>query len=145
MFSLRSAFESESDQIKELIHRVGINPMGLDWKHFIVAVQENGQVVGCGQIKPHGGDIRELASIAVQPEFQGQGIARAVMEKLISETPKPLYLMCISTLESFYIKFGFFPLTYGQMPRYFQRIHKVFQMAGKFRKGGEELSIMKME
>ena len=93
--SIRPAFESESTQIKDLINLVGINPTGLDWKRFVVAVNDSGQVIACGQIKPHGVDIRELASIAVQPEYRGQGLARAVIEVLLSETPRPVYF-CFS-------------------------------------------------
>ncbi len=54
-YTVRPALESESTQIKDLINLVGINPTGLDWKRFIVAVNDGGQVIGCGQIKPHGG------------------------------------------------------------------------------------------
>ena len=72
-YSIRSAQEAESAQIKALIHEVGINPTGLDWRRFLVAVDGLGRVIGCGQIKPHGSDILELASIAVSPEHRGQG------------------------------------------------------------------------
>jgi N-acetylglutamate synthase-like GNAT family acetyltransferase len=144
-YTLRPALESESAQIKDLINLVGINPMGLAWKRFIVAVNDNGQVIGCGQIKPHGGDIRELASIAVPPEYQGSGIARAVMEQLISTTPRPVYLMCISKMENFYVKFGFRAIPYELMPKYFQRISNIFRIADVLRRSGEELLVMKME
>jgi N-acetylglutamate synthase-like GNAT family acetyltransferase len=144
-YTLRPALESESAQIKDLIDLVGINPMGLDWKRFIVAVNDSGQVIGCGQIKPHGGDIRELASIAVPPEYQGSGIARAVMEQLILTTPRPVYLMCISKMENFYVKFGFRAIPYELMPKYFQRISNVFRIADVLRRSGEELLVMKME
>ena len=143
--TLRPALESESTQIKNLINLVGINPMGLDWKRFIVAVNDGGQVVGCGQIKPHGEDIRELASIAVDPAYQGNGIARAVMEQLISSTARPVYLMCISKMENFYIKFGFKAIPYSMMPRYFRRISNIFHIADFVRHSGEELRVMKME
>ena len=144
-YTLRPALESESAQIKNLINLVGINPMGLDWKRFIVAVNDSGQVIGCGQIKPHGGDIRELASIAVDPAHQGNGIARAVIEQLLSTTPRPLYLMCISKLGGLYGKFGFKTIPYEEMPRYFQRIVTVFRIADVVRRSGEELLVMKME
>ena len=144
-YILRPALESESAQIKRLINLVGINPMGLDWKRFIVAVNGSGQVIGCGQIKPHGAGIRELASIAVLPEYQGRGIARAVMEQLLSTTPGPLYLMCVSKMESLYLKFGFKPIPYEVMPRYFQRISNIFRVADVLRRSGEELLVMKME
>jgi len=144
-YTLRPALESESTQIKDLIHLVGINPTGLDWKRFIVAVNDEGQVAACGQIKPHGADIRELASIAVNPEYQGQGLARAVIEELLSKTERPVYLMCLSKMEKLYEKFGFKSIPYEIMPRYFQRIYNIFRIADVVRRSAEELSVMKME
>ena len=144
-YSFRPALESESTQIKDLINLVGINPTGLDWKRFIVAVNDREQVIACGQIKPHGADIRELASIAVHPEYRGQGIARAVIEKLLRENPRPMYLMCMSHNGPMYEKFGFQVIAEKQMPRYFARIKKLFNIADVFRKSGEELFVMKLE
>jgi N-acetylglutamate synthase-like GNAT family acetyltransferase len=144
-FSVRPALTVESPQIKGLINLVGINPTGLDWRRFIVAVNDNGQVVACGQIKPHGENIRELASIAVRPEFRGLGLARAVIEMLLLESPKPLYLMCMSHNGPMYEKFGFQVLEGRQLPRYFARIKKIFNIADVFKKSGEELLVMKLE
>lgn len=144
-YTLRPAVESESAQIKALINLVGINPSGLDWKRFIVAVNESGQVIACGQIKPHGGDIHELASIAVLPEHRGQGIARAVIEMLLHDASRPLYLMCIAHNGPMYEKFGFKLIDVDEMPRYFRRIRKLFDIADIFRKSGEDLWIMKLE
>ncbi len=144
-YTVRYALESESAQIKDLINLVGINPTGLDWKRFLVAVNDSGQVIGCGQIKPHGGDIRELASIAVLPEYRGQGIARAVIEMLLRENPKPLYLMCISHNGPMYEKFGFQAIANSQLPRYFSRIKKLFDITDVFRKTEEDLLVMKLE
>ena len=144
-YTLRPAQESESTQIKDLINLVGINPTSLDWKRFIVAVNDGGQVIACGQIKPHGGGIRELASIAVNPSHQGQGLTRAVIEKLLANVERPVYLMCLSKMEGLYVKFGFRPLPHAAMPRYFQRISSLFKIAGAIRKSGGNLSVMKME
>jgi N-acetylglutamate synthase-like GNAT family acetyltransferase len=143
-YELRVAQEAESSQIKALIHEVGINPTGLDWKRFLVAVNAQGQVIGCGQIKPHGGDILELASIAVKPQFQGQGIARAIIEQLLAQTPRPLYLMCIEHNGPMYEKFGFRAIDYDEMPRYFQRMRKLFDLAKAVRRVDEGLLIMKL-
>jgi N-acetylglutamate synthase-like GNAT family acetyltransferase len=144
-YILRPALETEAAQIKKLINLVGINPTGLDWKRFIVAVNDDRRVIGCGQIKPHGADIRELASIAVDPAYQGNGIARAVMDQLLSTIPRPVYLMCVSKMEGLYIKFGFKAIPYEAMPRYFQRISNIFRIADVIRHSGEELLVMKME
>jgi N-acetylglutamate synthase-like GNAT family acetyltransferase len=144
-FQIRAALESESAQIKELINLVGINPTGLDWKRFLVAVNDSGEVISCGQIKPHGGDVRELASIATLPEYRGQGIASEVIKVLLKENTRPLYLMCMAHNGPLYEKFGFQITPLEQMPRYFQRIKKILNLADVLRKAEEELLIMNLE
>ena len=145
MTTIRSARESESHQITDLIHLVGINPMGLDWKRFVVAVNERDEMIGCGQLKPHGTDILELASIAVYPEHQGGGVARAIIEHLLKDSPRPLYLMCESSLGPFYEKFDFRGIAYEEMPRYFQRISKVVGLAATLARREEKLLVMKLQ
>ena len=144
-YEIRPALESESAQIKDLIHLVGINPTGLDWKRFTVAVNDDGQVIACGQVKPHGADIQEMASIAVSPAYRGQGIARKIIEGLLGKTSRPVYLMCMGHNGPMYEKFEFKSIPYEQMPRYFQRIQKVFAIADVFRKTGEDLLVMMLE
>jgi N-acetylglutamate synthase-like GNAT family acetyltransferase len=143
-YEIRPAQEAESAQIRDLIHLVGINPTGLDWRRFIVAVNDRGGVVACGQVKPHGKDILELASIAAHPDHRGRGLARRIIEELLRTTPRPLYLMCMAHNGAMYEKFGFAPLAYEQMPRYFQRIKKVFDVATIIRRD-EDLLVMKLE
>ncbi|HND92609.1 MAG TPA: GNAT family N-acetyltransferase [Anaerolineales bacterium] len=143
--SIRPALESESAQIKDLINLVGINPTGLDWKRFVVTVNDSGQVIACGQIKPHGTDIRELASIAVHPDHRGKGLARAVIEVLLEQTERPVYLMCIAHNGPMYEKFGFHTVSDDQMPKYFKRIKNLFDVAVLFRKTEENLLVMKLE
>jgi amino-acid N-acetyltransferase len=144
-FTLRPARETDFASIKDLIHVGGINPMGLDWKRFVVAENAQGLVIGCGQIKPHGQEILELASIAVSPEHRGHGIARKIIEHLLSNSPRPLYLMCRSGLGALYEKFGFRSLGYDEMPRYFQRISKLAGMVASLTRKGEFLLIMKLQ
>lgn len=142
---LRPARETESAAIKELIHKVGINPMDLDWKRFIVAVDAQDQIIATGQVKLHRNDIHELASIAVEPEYRGQGLARAMIEYLLKDSPRPLYLTCISSLEALYEKFGFVSIPYEEMPRYFQRLSKLARLMFVFTNGNERLLVMKLQ
>lgn len=145
MTSIRPAREAEASRIRDLIHKVGINPMGLDWKRFVVAVNDRDEMLGCGQIKPHGPDVLELASLAVYPQHQGKGIARAIIEHLLKDSPRPLYLMCESALGPLYEKFGFREISYEQMPRYFQRISKLAGLATMLAHREERLLIMKLQ
>jgi N-acetylglutamate synthase-like GNAT family acetyltransferase len=144
-FSLRPARESETRQIKDLIHLVGINPMGLDWKRFIVAVNDREEILGIGQLKPHSAEVLELASIAVYPKHRGKGVARAIIEFLLKDSPRPLYLTCLSTLEPLYQQFGFQTISYGEMPRYFQRISKLANVFFTFANKDESLLVMKLQ
>jgi amino-acid N-acetyltransferase len=146
-YTLRPARETESSAIKDLIHSVGINPLDLDWKRFIVAVDAQDWVIATGQIKPHGKDIQELASIAVTPEYRGQGLARAIIETLLKDSPRPLYLTCLSRMEPLYEKFGFHAIPYAEMPRYFQRITKLAGLINAVAKfgDGDKLSVMKLQ
>ena len=144
-FNIRPAKESESRTITDLIHLVGINPMGLDWKRFVVAVNDRDEMIGCGQLKPHGQGILELASIAVHPAHQGNGVARLIIEHLLKDSPRPLYLMCQSSLGPFYKKFGFQAISYEEMPRYFQRMSKLAGLAATLARKEERLLIMKLQ
>jgi N-acetylglutamate synthase-like GNAT family acetyltransferase len=145
MTNVRPARETEAGQIKDLIHLVGINPMGLDWKRFVVAVNDRDEMIGCGQLKPHGEDVLELASIAVYPEYQGKGIGRAIIEYLLKDSPHPLYLMCESSNGPLYEKFGFRAISYAEMPRYFQRISKLAGLVTTLSRREEYLLIMKLQ
>lgn len=144
-YTLRRAINEDSAQIHKLIHLVGINPTGLDWKRFVVIANESDEIIACGQIKPHGEGVQELASIAVRPEFQGQGLARRVIESLLADSPRPLYLMCRSSMGPLYEKFGFRSLEYDVMPRYFQRMKKLAGLADVLMQTGDSLLVMKLE
>jgi N-acetylglutamate synthase-like GNAT family acetyltransferase len=129
--NLRSALEGDFPAIRALIRTVGINPTGLDWRRFVVAVTPNGKVAGCGQVKPHSNGSRELASIAVRPAFRRQKIAQAIIENLLAENPPPLYLICRNGLGSFYACFGFHAVRENEMPLYFRRLMRVARLFGK--------------
>jgi N-acetylglutamate synthase-like GNAT family acetyltransferase len=144
-FEIRAAQESDFAQIKNLIHEVGINPSGLDWKRFVVAVNDEGKVISCGQIKPHSGDILELASIGTLPEYERQGLGSAIVTELLKTPTRPLYLMCMEHNGSFYERFGFRSIDEDEMPKYFRRLKKLFKIADVVMHSREDLLIMKLE
>ncbi len=120
------------------MRRVQINPFGLDWRRFVLAVDESGEMLGCGQLKPHAGAIVELASIAVEPAYRRMGIAKAIIEHLLADAPRPLYLTCRANLGDFYRRWGFEPATEDEMPRHFLRLSRiaaVFMRSNRYREG----------
>ena len=102
--------------------------MDLDWKHFIVAETPDGLFIGCAQLKPHKDKSLELASIAVEEMFRGQGVARALIEYLLAQSPRPVYLMCRPELDLFYEQYGFRVIGFDVMPPYFRRILRLLRV-----------------
>ena len=144
-FVVRPAVEQDFDVIRDMVRTARINPTGLDWRRFLVAVAPAGRVLGCGQIKPHRDGSRELASIVVIPEFRGQGVARSVINQLLSDGSRPLYLMCRSKLEPFYKKFGFHAISIREMPAYFRRMARLAGVFSMMAGEGESLLVMKLD
>jgi N-acetylglutamate synthase-like GNAT family acetyltransferase len=144
-FELRPAREPDAAAIRRLVLVGGINPTGLDWRRFVVAVDAGDQVIGCGQLKPHGRDVLELASIAVEPGQRHRGIASAIITRLLEEPHRPLYLMCRSSLGPLYKKFGFTGLETVEMPTYFRRMSQLAGIVNTLARTGETLLVMKLQ
>ena len=145
-FIIRPAAQEDFPTIRSLIHTVKINPTGLDWRRFLVVVTPLGELLGCGQIKPHGDQLREMASIAVLEHVRGQGVARAVIEALLAlELERPIYLMCRARLKELYAKFGFQNIGMDKMPLYFRRISRVEQIFNSKAKLDNRLMVMRLD
>jgi N-acetylglutamate synthase-like GNAT family acetyltransferase len=125
-YHIRAAQAADAAAIRSLILRVGINPTGLSWRRFVVAVAADGTLVGTGQVKPHRDGSLELASIAVQPGWRRRGVARTIIERLLAEHPGPVYLTCRAKLGPFYEKFGFERVAESEMPAYYLKVSRVF-------------------
>lgn len=141
-YIIRAATQNDAAAIRNLIIKVRINPTGLDWRRFVLAVTDEDATIACGQIKTHRDGSVELASIAVEPDRRGEGIARALIQHLLDSHPETIYLMCQSSLGGLYEKFGFESIDEDQMPKYFRRVSKLAGMAELMRKEGETLLVM---
>lgn len=144
-FRLRKARAPDAPRIRALIRAVRINPLGLDWQRFVIAESLDGEFLGCGQIKPHGDGVDELASIAVWPEHRRNGVARAIVEYLLSEHPAKLYLMCAEPTCPMYEKFGFRALSRGEMPPYFARMTQLASLMNGMMPGGPRVLAMERD
>jgi len=145
-FTLRPAVRDDFPAIRGLIQAVHINPTGLDWRRFLVAVSGQNELLGCGQIKPHADGSRELASIAVDEHARGKGIAREIILGLLTgDPPRPLYLMCRARLELFYTKFEFHIIRLEEMPPYFRRINHIARLFNRDAPREDRLIVMRLD
>jgi GNAT superfamily N-acetyltransferase len=141
-FILRPAVAGDQLAIWRMVLGAGLNPLHLWWENFILAVSDGGEILGCGQIKSHKDGSRELASIYVIPAVRGQGLARAIIERLLSEHQSPIWLTCRRELAEFYQRFGFIEAHEPDcMPAYFRQVKKLINVLSLTRDGGS-LAVM---
>ena len=132
MYTIRPATRDDQAAIRALIRVVGINPLGIKWQRFLVAVDEADALIGCGQIKPHRDGSRELASIAVEEAWRSRGIGRTMIGELQEKHGPPLWLTCRSELTPFYEPSGFTEITDpDRMPPYFRRVKRFVRLLQK--------------
>ncbi len=141
---LRPARESDQWTIRRIVWRALINPLELNWQRFLIA-EIDGRCIGVGQVKPHAGGLRELASIAVIPAWQGKGIGSTIIRELLSREQGPVYLTCRERLESYYERFGFHRISIADMPTYFRTQYRLGQLFGRIPGMRKPLRILVMK
>ncbi|KKC36692.1 hypothetical protein WH87_13740 [Devosia epidermidihirudinis] len=88
---------------------------GLPNTYFAVVAHVDGRAIGMGRIIGDGGTAFQITDIAVEPEFQGQGIGKAIVSRLVDHlqqtAPKGAYVSLIADgdAQHLYAKFGFNP------------------------------------
>ena len=101
-------------------------------------------MIACGQLKRVSGGLTELASLAVRPAYRHLGVARALIEHLLADAPRPVYLTCRSGLSGFYEKFGFKVMDADEMPAYYRRLKRLVGLLVELTRKEETLHVMKL-
>ena len=112
--NLRPARAEDMDTIRALVRAEELDPTQLRWEQFWV-IACDGEVVACGQLRNFPG-AQELGSLVVAPEWRGRGLGAALMEQLVAEASKPLYLECPAHMADYYAGFGFVPVAWRTLP-----------------------------
>jgi len=79
------------------------------FREFVVAVDPEERVVGCGALRVYSEELAEIASLAVDEAVHGAGIGRRLVERLIAEA-RSLGLRRVFALtlqEGFFHRLGF--------------------------------------
>jgi GNAT superfamily N-acetyltransferase len=88
---------------------------GLNNSMFVISAVADGKTVGTARIVGDGGRIMFIADVIVLPEYQGSGIGKAMVSKLMDFARGSLedgdrvklHLVSAKGKESFYRQFGF--------------------------------------
>lgn len=102
-------------------------------------------MLACAQVKPHRDGTRELASLAVQPDQRGKGLARRIILHLQAQHSPPLLLTCRAELQPLYRKFGFRTLAPDEMSPYFRRIWRVVFVFSRLTRTPMRLAVMRWD
>ena len=141
--TIRPATEKDQPAIRHVVAEVHLPRMNLQWLNFVV-VEEDREIVGMGQVKSHGDGSRELASIAVVPKRQGDGVGTAVIKTLLGrELGVVLHLSCRQELEGYYERFGFRRVERAEYPPYFRHTTGMATLITRF--FGIHLIVMRRE
>lgn len=106
MASIRPAVEADNPIIRQMVRAEQLDPTSLKWQRFLVAEQD-GKIIGIGQVKLLPGGVRELGSLVVLPEYRGQGVAGEIIRALEARSEFPLYLLCQQKNAPLYEHFGY--------------------------------------
>jgi hypothetical protein len=72
-------------------------------------------------------------------------VARAVIEYLLTDSPRPLWLTCVFSLAPFYTRFGFREIiNLAEMPPYFRWVGRLFRLS-TYLSPANSLSVMRYE
>lgn len=105
-WQVRQAQPDDLPAIEALVASVGGDLEDLETEQFVVALDNEQRVIGCGRLKPYP-DFCELASIAVKDEWRTSGVGRAVVSQLLTSHQGPVYLICEDDVVEFFRRFGF--------------------------------------
>ncbi len=92
--SVRPATIADMGQVEPLINRFAQRSLMLPKTHdqlarlfreFVVAVDESGELLGCGALRVYTESLAEIASLAVAEHAHGRGIGRQVVEHLVDD------------------------------------------------------------
>ena len=111
---LRPAGAPDAARIRALVWAARLDPTQLRWPQFLVIVCD-GELIACGQLRRFRG-AQELGSLAVVPAWQGRGLGGVLVRELVRRATGPLFLECRGALVSYYMRFGFVPVSWRAVP-----------------------------
>ncbi|MGI6368542.1 MAG: N-acetyltransferase [Anaerolineae bacterium] len=81
-------------------------------------LEHAGEVIGCGALQFVWSDMAEIRSLAILPEWQGKGLGRLLVDRLLDEarTHGIPNVFCLTYQDSFFARLGFRVIPHDTLP-----------------------------
>ena len=113
--AIRAATADDQNAIVGLVHSERLNPHGLEWPNFVVAV--DGQpLIGAVQIRKHKDGSRELGSLVVDRSYRRQGLASRLIDRLLAAEAGRVLVITGRIRAAYFARWGFRPTTSCRAP-----------------------------
>ena len=104
--TIRRATEEDQAAIRTLVRSERLNPHGLDWPNFVVAIDAD-SLVGAVQLRRHRDGSRELGSLVVRKAARGQAVASRLIDALLADAHEPIFMVTTEVFAERYQRWGF--------------------------------------
>jgi len=105
-FRIRRAREADDHAIATLVRNERLNPLDLDWRRFVLAVDPDG-IIGAVQLRRHDDDSRELGSLVVRADARGRGVAARLIDALLAPVVTRVCMITGAAFAAHYAHWGF--------------------------------------
>ena len=126
--SIRRATERDQQSIRASVHSERLNPTGINWANFLVAVM-GGRIIGAVQMRKHSDGSNELGSLVVTKEARGHGIASRLIDVLLAEEREPVWVITAEPYAGAYSRWGFEQIEARAAPAMVRRNHLMGRLA----------------
>jgi N-acetylglutamate synthase-like GNAT family acetyltransferase len=130
MFRIRRAREVDEVAIASLVRSERLNPVDLDWRRFVLAVDEQG-IAGAVQLRLHDDDSRELGSLVVRQDARGRGIAARLIDALLAPVTTRVCMITGAAFVQHYARWGFRRIDPAAAPYAVRRNYYVGRFVGR--------------
>ena len=113
--SIRHAVEADQTAISTLVRSEHLNPLGLDWRRFIIAADATG-LRGAVQLRIHSDNSRELGSLVVRGDSRGRGIASRLIDARLAAATTRVLMITGAAFARHYERWGFRRIAPAETP-----------------------------
>ncbi len=112
--SIRPAVADDQAAITLLVHSEHLNPLGLDWRRFVVASDATG-LRGAVQLRHHA-EASELGSLVVRGDSRGRGVAARLIDAVLARATTRVLMITGAAFARHYERWGFRRIPPAQTP-----------------------------